>query len=582
MLASIVTGLAFGLLSSASPVARSKPNPPFLINVDDETAILGNDFWNATIGRQYGTKLYYKNVDLVGDAWGHYVSYNGAQSDLNLTNARIHKVTGDYTDVVFTATEGEFHWVLTPTLTGAYQYFVNKALPTLGEFRTLWRLANDSFTHGWTDERNEALPPLSDIVNAVKIQDETWQQADGTYITKYDFATFLPVIEGQSALWGLYGPLGGQEASGEQVGSWYIHGGKDYLNGNHLKQELLVHRESQTGDAVQLNMIHGTHYQAVSSDVFPEGKTWGPWLWYLNDGSIQDAATRAKEEIAAWPYDWMQDSHGYHSRGSLRGRIVLSDGQAASGAAVFLGDNQSNTSTLDQGAWYYYRTYADENGYFTLENVREGTWGLRVFAAGGDAAGGVTSVLEKNNISVHSGEALWLGDVTWAPQGREVIWQIGEVDRKATGFAYSGAPHQFARGLNCPANLTFTVGTSQSKDWCFEQSSLGTWTVEFDLPRNSTSQGRSAVLSVALAGFSAGSSATVSVNGVSVGAISSSVLASDPSSYRCGTLAGEWHLLEFPVSADALRNGANSVEFTITKSTLFRGWIYDSVLLGWA
>jgi rhamnogalacturonan endolyase len=43
----------------------------------------------------------------------------------------------------------------------------------------------------------------------------------------------------------------------------------------------MIHREGSTGDAVQLNMIHGTHYQADGRDVFPNGKMWGPWLWYL-------------------------------------------------------------------------------------------------------------------------------------------------------------------------------------------------------------------------------------------------------------------------------------------------------------
>lgn len=207
---------------------------------------------------------------------------DGAQSDLNLTNAYVYKKTGEYTDIAFVAKEGEFHWVLTPTLAGAYQYFVNKALPTLGEFRTLWRLDNDTFTHGKTDERDEALPPVTDILAATNVQDETWQRADGSFITKYDFSTFMPTIEGQSSYWGVHGTLKnstGAKAAG--VGSWYIHGGKDYLNGDHLKQELMVHRESRTGDTVQLNMIHGTHFQALSSDVFPAGKTWGPWLWYL-------------------------------------------------------------------------------------------------------------------------------------------------------------------------------------------------------------------------------------------------------------------------------------------------------------
>jgi rhamnogalacturonan endolyase len=73
------------------------------------------------------------------------------------------KKIGEYTDVVFSADEGHIHWVLTPTLSGAYQYFVNRALPTLGEVRTLWRLDNSTVTHGYTSERDEALVPLNDI-----------------------------------------------------------------------------------------------------------------------------------------------------------------------------------------------------------------------------------------------------------------------------------------------------------------------------------------------------------------------------------------------------------------------------------
>jgi len=141
----------------------------------------------------------------------------------------------------------------------------------------LWRLDNTSFPNGFTSERDEALPTLSDILAANKTQDETWQRADGTYITKYDFSTFLPSIQGNLSVWGVYG---------EEVGSWYIHGGKDYFNGDHLKQELMVHRESATGDAVQLNMVHGTHFMAVSNDSFAAGKTWGPWLWYLVSFSL--------------------------------------------------------------------------------------------------------------------------------------------------------------------------------------------------------------------------------------------------------------------------------------------------------
>lgn len=63
--------LSTGVLSK--PVS---PGQPFLINVDNETAIIGNDIWNVTVGRQYAKKLFYKGVDLVGNATGHYVSYS--------------------------------------------------------------------------------------------------------------------------------------------------------------------------------------------------------------------------------------------------------------------------------------------------------------------------------------------------------------------------------------------------------------------------------------------------------------------------------------------------------------------------
>lgn len=97
------------------------------------------------------------------------------------------------------------HWVIFSGLPGAYQYFVNRALPVLGEFRTLWRLDNETFTRGHTNIRDDLLPPLSDYLPENKVQDETWldpldPDADG-YITKYDFTAF---VRTQTA-YGVYG-----------------------------------------------------------------------------------------------------------------------------------------------------------------------------------------------------------------------------------------------------------------------------------------------------------------------------------------------------------------------------------------
>ncbi len=49
---------------------------PFLASISENEHIIGNDLWNVTIGMTYGTKLFYKNHDCVGEAVGHYVSYS--------------------------------------------------------------------------------------------------------------------------------------------------------------------------------------------------------------------------------------------------------------------------------------------------------------------------------------------------------------------------------------------------------------------------------------------------------------------------------------------------------------------------
>jgi hypothetical protein len=76
-------------LSSASPTSSfssghgngngnsgSKATAPFYLKINDTQHVIGNAIWNITIGYTYGTKLFYKNKDIVGNAVGHYVSYS--------------------------------------------------------------------------------------------------------------------------------------------------------------------------------------------------------------------------------------------------------------------------------------------------------------------------------------------------------------------------------------------------------------------------------------------------------------------------------------------------------------------------
>jgi rhamnogalacturonan endolyase len=55
----------------------------FLTDNGDGTWIIGNDVWNMTQEKIYGSKLYYKDQELVGDATGHYVSYSKSSSFCN-------------------------------------------------------------------------------------------------------------------------------------------------------------------------------------------------------------------------------------------------------------------------------------------------------------------------------------------------------------------------------------------------------------------------------------------------------------------------------------------------------------------
>jgi hypothetical protein len=77
MLSAIWYSLFMVLLVSRCTYAKSQAyGQPFLSRIDNQTHVIGNDIWNLTIGAHFGTKLWYKGFDLVGNASGHYVSYS--------------------------------------------------------------------------------------------------------------------------------------------------------------------------------------------------------------------------------------------------------------------------------------------------------------------------------------------------------------------------------------------------------------------------------------------------------------------------------------------------------------------------
>ncbi|KUI54168.1 Rhamnogalacturonate lyase [Cytospora mali] len=548
---------------------------PFLTDLGNQNWIFGNDLWNVTEGPYYATKLFSTILpghDLVGSAYGHYVGIDG-ENNLEWTSASIVAEGPDYIDIAFSSTAADFHWVVFDDLQGAYQYIVNKATPEMEILRSLWRLDNQTFTRGRTNIKDDILPPFDLYGNATKVQDETWRLANGTYITKYDWSNFVRDRD----FYGIYGP--------DVAGSWWIHPTTEYFTASQLSQTLTVHRESATGDSVQLNVFQDTSHFRVGNDTLsPVGKIWGPWLWYLNNGSVEDVAQRRIQELEKFPYSWLNNT-AYHTRGSITGSLKLSDGRLAAGASVFLGDTDTSIRPLVQGSHYYYTTTAATDGSFSFPDVRTGSYGLYAWSNGGELADVYTNVT-LTPISVEADKATDLGELSWQlPSGRTTIFQLGAFDKKSLGFKNSGLPYQHGTTDYSPANLTFTIGTSdESTDWYYAISALGTWTIEFEVDAADLAKygnNGTALLSVSFASYSPSAALDIDINGYLLGSLSKDILAGDPALYRSGRISGEWRFFQYEIDASKLVAGVNTVGFTVTRYVQWRGFQWDSIFLEW-
>ncbi|QDS73413.1 hypothetical protein FKW77_008307 [Venturia effusa] len=544
---------------------------PFFTQTGNATWVFGNDHWNVTQGPNFATKLYSTIVpgrDLVGKAKGHYLSAIGPP--ITYASASIVSRGSNYIDISFVSTKMDFHWVIFDDLQGAYQYVVNKDTPWILLIRNLWRLDPDLFLKARTDTRDEALPPFSLYRNATKLQDETFRAADGRVFTKYDWSDFVRSRD----FWGLYGT--------GVVGSWWIHPSTEYFSGHQLSQGLTVHRESVTGDAVQLNVFQDTsHFRIQNQTLAPVGRLWGPWLWYLNNGSKEDASQRHLQEVKNFPYTWLNNT-AYQSRGGLTGTLTLSDGRPAAGASIFLGDTNTSIRPLIQGTNYYYTTQAASDGSFAFSDVRSGEYGFYAWSNGGELADVYTN-LTLTPVTITAGQTRELGNLNWElPVNRSPIFQIGDFDKKASEFVNGGLPYAFNITSLSPANLTYTVDTSTpAKDWYYAISALGTWDVVFDISASDIQNHASALLSLSFAGYSRSTAMEININGHLLGTLGKDSLATDPALYRSGRISGEWRFVQYEIAKEMLVEGRNSVGFRITEETKRCGFMWDCVIMEW-
>ncbi|KAG9569370.1 polysaccharide lyase family 4 protein, partial [Aureobasidium melanogenum] len=236
-----------------------------------------------------------------------------------------------------------------------------------------------------------------------------------------------------------------------------------------------------------------------------------------------------------------------------------------------LGDSDIE-APLAQGTNYYYTTYVDAAGRSNFYNVRTGEYGLYAWSNGGEIADVYTN-FTKAGIDVKGKTNL--STLTWSVPSNERIFQIGDFDKKTTGFINSGPYHHGLAALS-PANFTYTVGISNTSDWYYASSNLGSWKVEFHVPVLKTP---TAKLVVSLAGYSQSTALTISFNDVVLHSLTKDNVSIDASVYRSGTVSGEWHQFEYVV--DNLKQGRNVVNFEVDRYVLWRGFLWDAVALEW-
>lgn len=247
--------LAFFLLQIPSFVSAS---PPTYTTLTDSTFQLTNGgsliLTISSSGHTTSIKLANKklaNKELINTAAGCYTDSGGKNPLPFPTGGHILSRSNTSIHVVFPSPLADVHYVLQGRLQGWYQWVVNKGLGQQGEVRSLCRFDPALFTHGHTSIKDERLPSLAEIQNATYVQDETFQRADGSYITKYDWSAF---VRGQMGWYGVYGR---EEEAGGGLGAWVVAPGRDYWIGDQLKQEMTVHTESRTGDVVVHVYFHG-------------------------------------------------------------------------------------------------------------------------------------------------------------------------------------------------------------------------------------------------------------------------------------------------------------------------------------
>ena len=508
-----------------------------------------------------------------------YTTANGNQG-LNPSKVTVVKNSADYCEVLYSATSGntlfEQGFILRRDMPGIYTYVVatgtaNSANEPVKEARVCCRL-DETMLNGYVDWRmNGRIPSNSAMTEAEKsentIQDATYRLADGSIYTKYNWANYIE----RDTLHGLYG------RSNNYYGLFNIPVSYEWINGGCERQELTVHATSKSPITIQ--MLQGEHFGGEAM-VLREGekKLYGPFLIYLaySKNPVASARNQAASEAAAWPYQWFEHALYPRERGTVRGHLHVTTGQRNDSVRIILAQEKGK-DPIEMMHGYQFWTLTDANGDFEIRNVRPDTYHLFAYAKAGE----VTDMLEQDDITVQAGDND-LGTITWMPKKyEELLWMIGQNDRRSSEFRLSDTLRQYGLWELVPANLTYIIGESnENTDWYYAQTQKnGTWTIRFNVPGSMFNAQRPAFhLTASIAGCAgSGSTINVKVNGTQRATWKPGV--NDASVYRSAVNSGRHYLFTADIPNTGMKEGENTITLQLTGSGSKDGIMYDCIKL---
>lgn len=544
------------------------------MSVSGMTTKMSDGTWNITInsnGRV--SSLQRKGTEFLASN-GIYFDYTTSEGNKGLSPSKVTiiKNTAEHCEVLYSATSGntifEQGFIMRKGVPGLYTYVIATGTATsanepVKEARVCSRLS-ETMLNGYVDWRmNGRIPSNAEMTEAEKsentIQDATYKLADGSIYTKYNWANYVE----RDTLHGL--------RDNSYYGLYNIPVSYEWINGGCDRQELTVHATSKSPITIQ--MLQGEHFGGQAM-VLNEGekKLYGPFLicTTYSKNPVSSARNQWAKEVAAWPYQWFENDLYPRERGTVRGHLNVTTGQRNDSVRIILAQEKGK-EPIEMMHGYQFWTLTDANGDFEIKNVRPDTYNLFAYAKAGE----VTDMLEQDDMTVNAGDNN-LGTIDWTPtKYTQMLWMIGQNDRRSSEFRYSDAMRQYGLWEQVPADLTYTIGESnEATDWYYAQTQKnGTWTIKFNLDERPAGR---VYLTASLAGCSGtGSTITVKVNGTQRATWKPGV--NDACIYRSAINSGRHYVYTCDFLNTGLKAGENTVTFTYSGGGSKDGIMYDCI-----